>query len=57
MRSSHASYKHVQTHFEAKKKERWELGFGVKSRNEPRNILYVVVLHDTLHVNLVEAHT
>ena len=41
IRSTHASYQHVKTHFEAKKKERWEPGCSVKSRNEPRNILYV----------------
>ena len=39
IRPTHASSKFVTTHFLSKKKERWENGVSVKSRNEPRNIL------------------
>ena len=39
IRPTHAGFKHVKTKFEAKKKEKWEKGFCVKSRNEPANIM------------------
>ncbi|XP_064401484.1 deoxyribonuclease TATDN1-like isoform X2 [Halichondria panicea] len=39
MRPTHASSKLIETSFPSKKKERWERGVAVKSRNEPRNIL------------------
>jgi TatD DNase family protein len=32
----------VKTHFDSKKKEKWEAGFGVKARSEPRNIVQVL---------------
>ena len=42
IRPTHASSKFVTTQFPpAKKKEKWESGCSVKSRNEPRNLLLV----------------
>ena len=43
IRPTHASAKMVDTQFMSRKKEKWELGMSVKSRNEPRNIMYVSV--------------
>ena len=40
IRPSHASSSMVLTKFADKKKDRWEHGFSVKSRNEPRNLMY-----------------
>ncbi|XP_065897209.1 deoxyribonuclease TATDN1-like [Dysidea avara] len=43
IRPTHASSKFVTTQFPpAKKKEKWESGCSVKSRNEPRNLLHVL---------------
>ncbi|XP_011407800.2 PREDICTED: putative deoxyribonuclease TATDN1 isoform X2 [Amphimedon queenslandica] len=42
IRPSHSSHQFVKTHFPSKKKERWEEGESVKSRNEPRNIIQVL---------------
>ena len=39
IKRTHASYQFVKTHFDSKKKEKWEAGFGVKARSEPRNIV------------------
>ncbi len=39
IRQTHASYKMVKSHFTSKKKEKWEVGCSVKSRNEPQNIM------------------
>ena len=46
IRPTHASSKLVETKFACKKKERWEPGSSVKSRNEPRNIVWVLCWHD-----------
>lgn len=45
MRPSHAGFKMLETRFISKNKEKWEQNVSVKSRNEPRNIVYVSV-HD-----------
>ncbi|XP_077991433.1 deoxyribonuclease TATDN1-like [Glandiceps talaboti] len=42
IRPSHAGHKHIKTTFQAKKKEKWQSGFCVKSRNEPCNIMQVL---------------
>ncbi|XP_031556533.1 putative deoxyribonuclease TATDN1 [Actinia tenebrosa] len=42
IRPTHAGFKHIQTKFETKKKERFEKGFCVKGRNEPANIIQVL---------------
>ena len=50
IRPSHASSKFVSTQFApAKKKEKWEPGCSVKSRNEPRNLMlvFVHIMHNT----------
>lgn len=39
IRPTHASSKLVTTQFPSKKKEKWEKGFPVKSRNEPQNVV------------------
>lgn len=39
IRPTHASSKLVTTQFPTKKKEKWEKGFPVKSRNEPQNVV------------------
>ncbi|EDO48973.1 predicted protein, partial [Nematostella vectensis] len=42
IRPTHAGFKYIQTKFDCKKKERWEKGFCVKSRNEPAHIVQVL---------------
>ena len=39
IRPTHASSKLVTTQFSSKKKEKWEKGLPVKSRNEPQNVV------------------
>ncbi|XP_022100643.1 putative deoxyribonuclease TATDN1 isoform X2 [Acanthaster planci] len=39
IRPSHAGFKYIKTIYQCKKKEKWEQGFCVKSRNEPGNIV------------------
>lgn len=42
IRPTHAGYKHVTTTYQTKKKEKWEGGVMVKSRNEPNCIVQVL---------------
>lgn len=42
IRPTHASYQHVRTKFDSRKKERFEMGLQVKNRNEPCNIVQVL---------------
>lgn len=42
IRPSHAGHKHVKTVFPTKKKEKWESGVMVKSRNEPSCIVQIL---------------
>jgi TatD DNase family protein len=42
IRPTHAGFKYVQTQFPSRKKEKWEEGCTVKSRNEPAMILQVL---------------
>lgn len=39
IRPTHAGHKHVKTTYPTKKKEKWECGTMVKSRNEPNCIV------------------
>lgn len=39
IRPTHASSKLVTTQLPSKKKEKWEKGLPVKSRNEPQNVV------------------
>lgn len=42
IRPTHAGAQFIKTTFQSKKKEKWEKGFCVKSRNEPANIVQVL---------------
>lgn len=42
VKATHAGHKYVKTHFEAKKKERFDPNMMVKSRNEPCTIIQVL---------------
>ena len=42
IRPTHAGFKSIQTQFPSKKKEKWEVGHCVKSRNEPAMISQVL---------------
>ena len=39
IRPTHAGHSHIKTTFTSKKKEKWESGVMVKSRNEPNTIM------------------
>lgn len=41
IKPSHAAFQYVKTKFETKKKEKWQEGFCVKSRNEPAHLMLV----------------
>lgn len=49
IRPTHASCSLVASHFPSKRKERWEAGTAVKSRNEPRNVVQVLEVLSKLH--------
>ncbi|XP_075217454.1 deoxyribonuclease TATDN1 isoform X2 [Lycorma delicatula] len=42
VRPSHAGYKYIKTFQKSVKKEKWQEGYAVKSRNEPANIIQVL---------------
>ncbi|XP_028404678.1 putative deoxyribonuclease TATDN1 [Dendronephthya gigantea] len=42
IRPTHAGFKYIKTRFDTKKKEKWQEGFCVKSRNEPANLIQVL---------------
>lgn len=42
IRSTHAGYKSIKTHFESKRKEKFDPRYMVKSRNEPCTIIQVL---------------
>jgi TatD DNase family protein len=66
VRPSHAGFEYIKTTFPSVKKEKWQKGFMIKSRNEPTNIIQVLeivanikgtdpnLLADTIYKNTKE---
>ncbi|RHY95597.1 hypothetical protein DYB35_003985 [Aphanomyces astaci] len=48
VRPTHASFAHVRTVFQSNKPDKFQLGRGVKGRNEPNTIMYILMY---AHVN------
>lgn len=44
VRPRHAGYPLIKTQFQCVKKEKWQSGSMIKSRNEPANIMYVKII-------------
>ncbi|CAB4026071.1 deoxyribonuclease TATDN1 isoform X1, partial [Paramuricea clavata] len=40
IRPTHAGFQYIKTKFDTKKKEKWQEGWCVKSRNEPTHLMY-----------------
>ena len=54
IKASHAGFKHIKTTFPTKKKEKHEVGWMIKDRNEPCTLIHILeILSEVRGVDLI----